>query len=119
MPLNIFALGRRIHQVRKKRGYSQIALADKVHISTTFLSYIESGSKAMSLDTFVEIVNMLNTTADDLLRDSLVNTTIVSNNVLTELISDCSTYEERVLLEVLASTKQSLRDNKSLIGKKR
>ena len=119
MPLNIFALGRRIHQVRKKRGYSQTVLADKVHISTTFLSYIESGSKAMSLDTFVDLVNMLNTTADDLLRDSLNNTTVVSNNTLTELMSDCSTYEERVLIEVLISTKQSLRDNRSFINRRR
>ena len=118
MPLNIYALGQRINQIRKKRGYSQIMLADKVHISATFLSYIENGSKAMSMDTFVEIANMLNTTADDLLKDSLNNTTIISNNALTELMSDCSTFEERVLIDVLISIKQSLRDNRSMIGKR-
>ena len=38
---------------------------------------------------------------------------------LTELMSDCSTYEERVLIEVLISTKQSLRDNRSFINRRR
>ena len=43
----------------------------------------------------------------------------IAINALTELMSDCSTFEERVLIDVLISIKQSLRDNRSIIGKRR
>lgn len=74
------------------------------------MSYIEGGSKSMSLDTFVDLVNALNTTADDLLQDSLDNTVIIIHSSFSDLLSDCSSYEQRVLLEVTTAVKNTLRN---------
>ena len=111
MSLNIVSLGRRIRLTRKKRGLSQNVLSEMIDKTPAFLSYIEGGSKCMSLDTFVDLVNALNTTADDLLRDSLNNTVIIIHNSFSELLSDCTQYEERVLLDTVIAVKETLRSN--------
>lgn len=113
MALNIIALGNRISLIRKKRGISQNALSEMINKSPTYLSYIESGSKAMSLDTFVDLANALNATADDLLQDSLDNTVLVIHSSFSEVLADCSTYEQRVLLDLITAAKKTLRTNRS------
>lgn len=115
MPLNIKALGRRIHFTRKKKGLSQNDLSEMIEKTPAYLSYIEGGTKCMSLDTFVDLVNALNTTADDLLRDSLNNTLIVIHSSFSELLSDCTPYEQRVLLDTAMAVKETLRSNKNYL----
>ena len=53
MTLNNVAIGKRIQTVRKKRGLSQFTLAGIVDRSPGYISYIETGFKSMSLETFV------------------------------------------------------------------
>ena len=113
MAINIIALGNRISLVRKKRGMSQNMLSEMINKSPTYLSYIESGIKTMSLDTFVDLVNALNTTADNLLQDSLDNTVVIIHNNFSDLLADCSTYEQRVLLDIITAAKKTLRSNRS------
>ena len=119
MALNIYALGHRVHVIRKNRGFSQNQLSELINKSPTYLSYIENGSKCMSLDTFVDLSNALGVTADELLRDSLENTIIMISNDLTDVIEDCSEYEQRVLLEIIVAAKKSLRTNRSFFSRKR
>ena len=118
MTLDIEALGRRIKTTRRRRGLSQNSLAEMIDKSPTYLSYIESGGKCMSLDTFTDIVNALNTTADDLLKDSLENIAVVSGSNFAAVLSDCDSYEQRVLLELISSAKEILRSNKEYFPKR-
>lgn len=111
MTLNYITLGARIRSVRKKRKLSQIALAELVDCSPTYLSYIENGERGMNLETFVKLANTLTVTADELLVDSLINSTKFSNHELAETIADCSEYEKHTLIDVLAATKEALRKN--------
>ena len=112
MAVNYISMGQKIKTIRKRRGLTQIALAEEIERSATYISYIEGGSKSMSLDTFVLIVNALNATADELLLDSLENTVLVSNHVFSSVLTDCSDYEKKVLYDVIVATKQSLRENR-------
>jgi hypothetical protein len=66
----------------------------------------------MSLDTFILLVNALNTTADELLIDNLENTIKVTSHQFAALISDCSDYERIILLDVTMAAKKSLRENR-------
>ena len=111
MPVNIHALGKRIHALRKRRGINQSNLSEIVDKTPSYISYVETGVKGVSLDTFVDIVNALSTTADDLLRDSLENTAVITNTSFSDLISDCNDYEQRVILEIATAVKKILRDN--------
>ena len=112
MPVNNHALGKRIHALRKRRGITQYSLSEIIDKTPSYISYVETGVKGLSLDTFIDIVNALSTTADDLLRDSLENTAVITNSSFTELISDCSDYEQRVILETAIAIKKTLRENR-------
>lgn len=73
----------------------------------------------MSLDTFVAVANALQVSADELLQDSIENTIEVFNHEFSLLISDCSEYEKRVLLSIVTSAKEALRNNFHLLSKRR
>jgi transcriptional regulator with XRE-family HTH domain len=112
MALNYISIGQKIKAIRKRRGFSQLKLSELVGRSPTYISYIECGSKSMSLDTFILLVNALNITADELLIDNLENTIKVTSHQFAALISDCSDYERRILLDVTMAAKKSLRENR-------
>ncbi len=112
MALNYISIGQKIKAIRKRKGLSQLTLSEIINRSPTYISYIEGGIKSMSLDTFILLVNALNTTTDELLMDNLENTIKVSNHEFAALLSDCSDYERRILFDVITATKTSIRENR-------
>ena len=119
MAFNFMNVGKRVGEIRKLRGLSQYALAERVNKSPTYISYIEGGLKSMSLDTFVAIANVLRVSADELLKDSLENTGNVSNHEFDLLLSDCSEYEKRVIIELAVAAKKILGENRHLIYRRK
>ena len=115
MALNYVQVGRRVEEIRKRRGITQIALAEMVSKSATYISYVEGGIRCMSMATFVAIANALQVSADELLIDSIENTVKVSNHEFADLLSDCSEYEKRVLFEIAKATKNALRESRHLL----
>lgn len=113
MPLNISAFGKKIRYFRKKRGLSQSNLSEMIDKSPTYLSYVESGSRCISLDTLVDIANALNVTADTLLKDSLDNSALIMANEFSTVLGDCSEEEKKILLEVLTAVKVSMREGEN------
>ncbi|MFL8710801.1 helix-turn-helix domain-containing protein [Clostridioides sp. GD02377] len=67
--MNINYLGERIRERRKELGITIEELAEKVGIGYNHLSNIERGRKIPSLETFIKIVNELDTTSDIILRN--------------------------------------------------
>jgi transcriptional regulator with XRE-family HTH domain len=65
------ALGRRIRDERKARGWTQSMLAKLAYISTSFLGHMERGTRKASLETVVSIANVLEVSLDNLFVDSL------------------------------------------------
>lgn len=113
MAINYKFIGQNIKKFRKKQGYSQEILAEKIGISPSYMSYIESGYKGMSLSTLIKIANALNISADELLSDNINNKIRVYNHELVTILSDCTEYEHRVLLDIILNTKEALRKNKT------
>ena len=62
-------IGARIRRIRVAKGWSQKELAEKCGISLNFIGYMERGTRHMSLDTFVRLCKVLETSADTLLWD--------------------------------------------------
>ena len=98
MVTNNISIGQKIRTIRKRKGFTQAMLAEVIGRSPTYISYIESGFKSMSLETFVLIANALNATADEILEDSLENTVKVSNHEFASILMDCNDYEKRFCL---------------------
>lgn len=64
-------IGTRIKAGRVAAGLTQERLAEKVGISSTYLSAIECNVKDPKLATFIKIANAIGSSADDLLADVL------------------------------------------------
>ena len=109
MQLNYHVLGQRIQKIRKRKHISQAALSAMIDKSSGYISYLERGTKVMSLETFVSIANALEVSTDSLLNRQLAVAIEISNTEAQKLFSNCSPYETYVLLDVLKATKESLR----------
>ena len=64
-------LGSRIRSARKEKGFTQEALAEKVDISLAYMGEIERGVKYPSMNVFIKLVEVLDVSADYLMRDKL------------------------------------------------
>lgn len=65
-----YATGKRIQQLRKANGMTQEELAIKLNISDRHLRNLERGEEAPSIDLFVEIKTIFNSTLDYLILGS-------------------------------------------------
>lgn len=69
--MNKTEMGARIREARSKCNMTQEELAEKVNRIPTYISDIERGAKFPSLSLFIEIVEVLNVSADYILRGEL------------------------------------------------
>jgi Predicted transcriptional regulators len=108
MELNYYEIGQHIRKYRKAYNLSQEQLAEKVSISTTHMSHIETGSTKLSLPVFAKIASALSVHTDSLLHDSpTINRTDLGNELL-NLLDSCSTEDAHILLDTMKTLKTSL-----------
>lgn len=67
------SFGKRLQKYREEAGYSQEKLAEKTKRSSIFISYMERGQKAPSVDTLIQLSNALNISMDLLLGNEVRN----------------------------------------------
>ena len=109
MELDYQAIGVRIRRLRKERGLTQQALAERSNQEPSNVSHIERGATKLSLPTMVNIANALEVTVDDLLCDSLVESKDAFRREATELLADCSHWELKVITSTMRALKANLR----------
>lgn len=117
MRLNYKSIGKHIREIRQRNNLSQAMLSELVDKTPSYISYIESGIKSMSLDTFVLIANALEVSPDRLLMEQLTCSERCASEEITLLLSDCTTYEMLILMDVLKSLKTSLKEHQGRYGK--
>ena len=114
--IDLVELGARLKQARMDRNMSQVELADACNLSVPYVSDIERGKKCFSVDKLVRIAQVLQVSADWLLRLDIPQTQYAYNAEAADILVDCSKDEAIVLLEVMQATKQSLRKVRSIKG---
>ena len=70
-------MGQRISERRKKMGLTQEALAEKGDMTTQFVSYAESGKRAMRPENLLKISSALGVSADYLLTGDIIDKDIL------------------------------------------
>lgn len=83
--MDLGAIGSRIKMAREKQHLTQEDLAAIVDLSSTHISVIERGVKPPKLETFINIANALNVSADTLLQDVVKRS---HENMESELVVD-------------------------------
>lgn len=106
--MNYYEIGQRIRKFRKAYKLSQEELAERVGISTTHMSHIETGNTKLSLQVFVDIANALSIQTDELLHDTLkINKTPIKQE-LTEILDSCSPQDAYIISDIIKAVKISL-----------
>ena len=109
MELDYKAIGKRIKIARITADLTQEKLSEMVGVSPTHLSNIETGTTRVSLHTIVNIANALNITSDDLLCDNVIQAKVQIEQDIAAVLEDCDEYEIRVIRDMAAATKETLR----------
>lgn len=106
--ISYYEIGQRVRKFRKAYGLSQEELAEKVGISTTHMSHIETGNTKLSLQVLVDLALALEVKTDGLLFDDTSSDKSDCAAEITGLIESCSAVEAKLLKEILFSVKTSI-----------
>ena len=97
--------------LRAKEGLSQGQLAEKVGISNTHMSHIETGNTKLSLSVFVDIAQALEVRTDDLLYDENPAVRSTSLDEINQLLIRCTTQQIRIIEDIVRAAKMSFDKN--------
>lgn len=111
MQIDYLDIGGRIRAERTKQNLSQEKLAEMVGVGTTHISHIETGNTKASIKTFIAIINALNISADELLRNHIIKAKHILDGELADLVDDCNDDEARIIADTVKTLKESLRRN--------
>ena len=93
-------LGRNIKEVRKSLKMTQEQLAEKIEVSTVFISQIESGARKPSLETVYKLSIALNIKIDTLINKSFDDEKTEDIDRLVELLNMCSTKQTHFVTDI-------------------
>ncbi len=106
--MNYFEIGQRIRKFRKASGLSQDQLAEKVGISVTHMSHIETGNTKLSLPVLVSLAEALEVRCDDLLYGRETSGRVSLIDGIAAELEGCGANELKALAEILRSAKKSI-----------
>ena len=101
--MNYQDFGERVRKKRQQRGWTQEMLAKELGVSTSFVGHIERGSRKASLETLVQIANVLQVSVDYLLAASLDGQPIEK-----EEKPNLPPHQRLVMKEILTTLKKQL-----------
>ena len=99
--LNYSSVGKNIKKYRVERKMTQDILAIKTGLTRSYVGMLERGEKMPSLETFINILNALEVSADMVLCDVLVTGYKVKDSLLSEKLSKVSREERARINDVV------------------
>ncbi|MBQ3803175.1 MAG: helix-turn-helix transcriptional regulator [Oscillospiraceae bacterium] len=109
-------IGRRIREERLAAGISQADLAELADVSPQYISLVENGRKQLSLTVLVRIADVLSASVDWLLFGYQESAGHQEDEPLRGLLSGCTGYERRVVLDIASAAKKSLTENRRMLS---
>lgn len=105
--MDYYEIGQRIRRIRKARGLSQEQLAERVEISTTHMSHIETANTKLSLPVFLALAEALEVQTDTLLYDQPKDSVTKAFQDIAAILESCSANQARAIAEIVKATKQA------------
>ena len=106
--MDYYKIGQKIRKIRKAHGLSQEEVAERVNISTTHMSHIETGNTKLSLVVLVGIAAVLEVRIDDLLDTSTAATTSTALDEIAAVLERCTAREAKVIADLVKTAKLSM-----------
>ena len=108
MAIDYEALGQRIKDARRQKGYTQEQLAAVVGMSQQHIGNIETAANKLSLQALVDIAEVLDVTADALLYDSLPAAVSTYDIRAKQILDGCTDAEKESLLHLMSEIRDAL-----------
>lgn len=105
-------MGRNIARIRNKNHLTQEQLAERINISTVFVSQIETAVRKPSLETIYKISTALNTTIDTLIGNDSLQT---KYDEISKLLQDKNSDEISFITDIIREISSNLKDGKIII----
>lgn len=88
-------MGRRIHELRRQRGWTLQDLARQANLSLSFMGHIERGTRKPSLETIVRLAQIFGVSIDSLLLPDRIpaNHTYAAQELLKAALALCQQEE--------------------------
>ena len=118
MDIDYRSIGKRIKIARIKKDITQEKLSEKVGISPSHLSNIETGSTRLSLKVMINLANALGISVDTLLSDNIIHSGAVFRGEIREALEDCDDHEVRIIAKIISTTKEAMRKEENLRKRK-
>ncbi len=106
--MDYYAIGQRIRNKRKLSMLSQEELAEKIGISTTHMSHIETANTKLSLQVLVKIAETLQVSTDELLFEKKGTAKEDDVNKIIAILSEQNEGEQKIMLEIFQATANAL-----------
>lgn len=106
--MDYYKIGQNIRKFRKAYNFSQEELAEKVGISTTHLSHIETGNTKLSLPVLVSLADVLQVHTDELLFDILSTPLDSTKQEILSFLDRCTPNELHIIKDIIYATKTAL-----------
>ena len=94
-------LGQRIREQRKEKGWTIEQFAERVDLSANYVGDLERGVKIPKLETFIRIVEVLDVSADVLIRDSVPSASHVADDELSKKLSQLTPGQKKAAIDIL------------------
>lgn len=98
LELYLNEVGKRIMERRKKLGMTQEALAEKSGVTTQFVSYAESGKRAMRPENLMKIAFALGVSTDYILTGDIIDK---DKLLLSEKLDRLTAAEVRIVESII------------------
>lgn len=110
--LNYVEIGCKIRAFRKAKGLSQEQLAERIWISTTHMSHIETGTTKLSLPVLVDIANALEMGVDDILSTQARSKKQEAESKIQSVLNECTPAQRAVIEQIVIAAKKALDENR-------
>ena len=94
-------LGKRLKEARLGRGLTQQGLAEKAEICNVYLGEVERGLKMPSLNSFIKLIEALDTSADLILRDEVSAGQWYVHDEITEKLIGLTPKQRKIAADIL------------------
>lgn len=94
-------LGNRIKMKRLEKNLTQETLAEMSKISSPYMGQVERGEKGLRLEVFVNIVNALGCSADELLRSSIKVHSNSKASEINQLLKGMPNEDTQKIIDIL------------------
>lgn len=110
--LDICALGQKVKQYRKEKGYSAERLGEIAGVSKSHINNIESANSNASAEVLVRIANALEISVDILLCDSLEGRSSQRARVTeyARMLEKCTEKQAKIITDTVRALKESLEE---------